>query len=46
MQGRIIKYFTDKGFGFVSDFSEKKSYFFHISNFDTINGMPQVGEVV
>jgi cold shock CspA family protein len=30
MTGRIIKYFEDKGYGFISN-EEGESYFFHIS---------------
>jgi cold shock CspA family protein len=44
MKGKVIKFFTEKGFGFITD-TERNNRFFHISNIVNAEN-PKVGSMV
>jgi len=45
-QGKIIKWFDDKGFGFITQDGSNEQVFVHISGFEKGQQRPNVGEVV
>lgn len=45
-QGKIVKWFDDKGYGFIQADAEHKQIFAHISGFPPGHGKPQVDEIV
>jgi uncharacterized membrane protein YsdA (DUF1294 family)/cold shock CspA family protein len=45
-QGKIIKWYDDKGFGFVRATSDSKDVFLHISDIHRLNKRPEIDELV
>ena len=45
MEGKILKYFSYRGFGFIEAEDSEKDLFFHMSNYPA-NMLPFVGQLV
>ena len=45
-QGKIIKWYDDKGFGFVRATTDSKDVFLHISQIHKLNKRPEINEIV
>jgi uncharacterized membrane protein YsdA (DUF1294 family)/cold shock CspA family protein len=45
-QGKIIKWYEDKGFGFIRATQDSKDVFLHISEIHKLNKRPQINESV
>jgi len=45
-QGRIIKWYDDKGFGFIRATQDSKDIFLHISEIHKLNKRPEINESV
>lgn len=45
-QGRIIKWYDDKGFGFIRAATDSKDVFLHISEIQRLNKRPVINELV
>lgn len=45
-QGRVIKWYDDKGFGFVRATTDSKDVFLHISEIQRLNRRPDINELV
>jgi uncharacterized membrane protein YsdA (DUF1294 family)/cold shock CspA family protein len=45
-QGRVIKWYDDKGFGFVRASTDSKDVFLHISEIQKLNKRPEINELV
>ncbi len=45
-QGRVIKWYDDKGFGFVRATTDSKDVFLHISEIHKLNERPEINELV
>lgn len=46
LQGRIIEWNDDRGFGFVATHGSSERHFFHVSEFPKPDGRPSVGQIV
>lgn len=45
-QGKIIKWYDEKGFGFIRATADSKDVFLHISNIRKLNKAPQINDLV
>ena len=45
-QGKIIKWYDDKGFGFIRAAADSKDVFLHISQIHRLNKRPEINELV
>ncbi len=45
-QGKVIKWYDDKGFGFVRATTDSKDVFLHISEIQRLSKRPEVNELV
>ena len=43
-QGKLVKWYDDKGFGFIRATIDSKDVFLHISEFQKLNKRPAIGE--